>query len=196
MFKTFVAVFAFAALAGCASPSQYPFGKLEADLSRQEATASFVQWNDDYAVTASHVLYVDDVVHTCESGCDLKFFKHKADAPVAQWRDRVPNEPVVAVGLNINRENQRRTGNDMNVPVTDSADGSYTYYTTDARTVGGMSGGPVYGLDKKVIGMTLGQTSWDDQGKIVAASTYLPYSLVQQEWNKYRAKSSGALASK
>lgn len=194
--KVIAATVALAALTGCAAPGQYKFGKLEAELSHQEATASFIQWNEDYAVTANHVLYVNDVVYTCSVGCDLKFFKHKADAPVAQWRDRVPNEKIVAVGLNINRESQFRTGKDINIPVSDSKDGSYTYYTTDARSVGGMSGGPVYGMDKKVIGMTLGSSAFEEKGKVLNVSTYLPYALVQQEWDKYQAKAGDKLAAK
>lgn len=182
-----------AALPGCSTAVHYPFGIAVADTATQKGTASFTQWNEEYAVTASHVAWVNDVAFTCEAGCDLKFFKHKATGPVIEWRNRVPNEEVVAVGLNEDRIGQVRTGKDINISVRLSDNSPYIYYTHSAKTQGGMSGGPVYGKDRKVIGMILGSTTVVENGTTRYASVYMPYSLVQQQWAKFQAQAGSSV---
>lgn len=162
--------------------SGYSVGKLFLDQGSQEYTASFVQWNDEYAVTAKHVVGVRDQAFVCEAGCDLQFFRHKAEAPFAQWRAAVPQEALKVVGFNIDRNIVISSGNDANESVTDSPTAAYAYRIgkTAQKTAGGMSGGPVYAADKKVVGMHIGAEQGAERSFI-----YVPYELVQAEWDKF-----------
>jgi hypothetical protein len=169
------------------------YGSLKRDEGTIERTASFVQWDSEYAVTAGHVDQVDGAVYRCEKGCDLQFFKHKAEAAFPQWREHVANEPVKIIGLDIDRQVVFAKGADSNETVTDSKDNAYAYRTgsTTTGTKGGMSGGPVYGADNKVIGMHIGAEQGNSHNFI-----YVPYSLIQSEWMNFKAKQAALQASK
>lgn len=171
----------------------YAVGKLFLDQGFQKQTASFVQWNDEYAVTAKHVPGVDGQAYLCGVGCDLQFFRHKAEVPFAQWRAAVPQESLSVVGFNLDRGINVSRGHDASRTVTDSPTLAYSYRTgkTVQKTAGGMSGGPVYANDKKVVGMHIGSEE-GTEGTFI----YVPYELVLSEWNKFSASQSMLQATK
>lgn len=57
------------------------YGLLNYTYKTTSYTASFIQWNDEYAVTAKHVKNLPNSVYICGVGCDLQFLSIK---PVCQ----------------------------------------------------------------------------------------------------------------
>nr|WP_244656745.1 serine protease [Pseudomonas sp. CFBP 13719] len=155
--------------------------------------ATAIQWNDEYAVTAKHTPFLKDIVH--EGRGDLVFFKHKAEhAP--QWRDSVPGESVTAVGFNSLYMPVKGQGHAMSAMVRlDAKDGVF-YSTHDGATVKGMSGGPVFSEDGKVVGITIAFISKGEVSKLnrpdlassERVSVYMPYSEINREWRRFENK--------
>ncbi|MEG1348762.1 MAG: hypothetical protein RSD49_11995 [Hafnia sp.] len=187
MLKIIRLALVFSILAGCSTfpddnyVDKYPFGK----LLKQEQSASSIQWNSEYAVTAKHVTIVD-TAYSCDSGCDLQFFKQKAQGPVPEWRDVTANEQIVASGWDTKLNTAIREGQDLNHPIISDSDKA-VYFTNNALVVGGMSGGPVYGIDGKVLGMTVGVASLVHKGKKQKVSVYIPREVIQKQWDKFMA---------
>lgn len=156
------------------------------------------QWNEDYAVTAAHIPFTEDVVHRCSTGCDLVFIKRKAEGPVPQWRDPVPGERVVAVGYSgAMLVLVRGVGYAKSTKVMlEDKNAQVAYATHDAPLTFGMSGGPLYGEDKAVLGINLGfglDYKWysdlDDPNSIGHSSRnsyYLSTDVIRAEWEAYQ----------
>lgn len=156
------------------------------------------QWNEDYAVTAAHIPFTGDVVHRCSSGCDLVFIKRKAEGPVPEWREPVPGEEVVAVGYSgamLIPVHGRGQAKSTRVVLEDTT-ASIAYATHDAPLTMGMSGGPLYGKDKAVLGINLGfgldyrwYTDLDDPHSIGHSkrnSYYLSTDVIRAEWELFQ----------
>jgi hypothetical protein len=115
--------------------------------------ASAIQWNEDYAVTAKHTPFLPNVVH--EGLGDVVFFKHKA-SKVPQWRQFVPGESVTAVGFNSLMMPVKGKGHTLDSLVRlEGTPGSVFYSIHDGPITKGMSGGPVFADDGKVVGMNV-----------------------------------------
>lgn len=184
----------FALIAGCSSMSPtitsdntaksealYPFGKLGAIDG--PLVASYIQWNDEYAVTAHHVHNLEGVVHVCSTGCDLQFFRHKATSPVRSWRNRDNYEACTLMGISARGSVVVSTGQILNE--TDRIDGQPdAYAVTTAPAIPGMSGGPVYGSDGEVLGMTIGTF----MGPTGRKTLFLPYAIIDREWKLVEGK--------
>jgi hypothetical protein len=156
------------------------------------------QWNEEYAVTAAHIPFTDNVAHRCSTGCDLVFIKRKAEGPVPQWREPVPGEEVVAVGYSgamlfpVHGKGQAKSTR----VVLEDKPSSVAYATHDAPLTMGMSGGPLYGADKAVLGINLGfglDYQWysdlDDPHSIGHAkrnSYYLSTEVIRAEWELFQ----------
>lgn len=157
------------------------------------------QWNEEYAVTAAHIPFTTDVVHRCTSGCDLVFIKRKAKGEIPVWREPVPGEEVVAVGYSgavllpvkgIGQAKSTRV-------IKEDESSSILYATHDASLTSGMSGGPLYGSDRAVLGINIGlglDYQWLDDlddplsiGHARRNGYFISTKDIQAEWEAFQA---------
>ena len=159
--------------------------------------ASAVQWNEDYAVTASHVPLLPNVQHTCSTGCDLVFFKHKARGYRPHWRAPKTGERITAEGASPYLTSASGQGRVYSTPFFNTNDNSGDRYAIhDAPIIKGMSGGPVIAADGSVVGINIGYHSItpEEQAKhpgikdAQRISVFLPYAVIQREWVILQAK--------
>ncbi|EIK96117.1 hypothetical protein PMM47T1_12533 [Pseudomonas sp. M47T1] len=153
-----------------------------------------VQWNADYAVTVKHIPYLPGAVY--QGQADVQFFRHKADgAPL--WRAYVPGETLTAVGFNSLYVPVKGQGRALPAMVRlRTSEGDVLYGTNDAPTAKGMSGGPVFAADGKVVGINVAYlTRGDLQGlkrpdlaSEPRVSIFLPYAEISREWSRYVAQ--------
>lgn len=155
---------------------------------------SAIQWNEHYAITAAHIPMLSDVAHKCSTGCDLVFIRHKAKGPVPKWRKSIAGEKVENAGRNplLMMVEGDGTNKAFKTRLTRPNDNTI-YGLTDAPLVIGMSGGPVYGSDKAVLGMNVG--IFEPSTKLPGAmspngslSVYIPYETIEREWHLLAAK--------
>lgn len=159
---------------------------------------SGVQWNEEYAVTVKHIPYLANVVHRCSSGCDLVFFRHRSTGKIPTWRSAKGGESVSALGFSLFPGTLEGQGTALStrVELPDQAD-TEAYGVHDGPIVMGMSGGPVIGRDKAVLGITVGMLMgkrpafFEFRGK-PRLSLYLPYDVILREWKVFQRKSAGA----
>ncbi|MBK4999538.1 trypsin-like peptidase domain-containing protein [Pseudomonas sp. S31] len=154
--------------------------------------ATAIQWNDDYAVTAKHTPFLRGVVH--EGLGDLVFFKHKART-VPLWRQYVPGEQVTAVGFNSLMMPVQGKGHALSSLVRlEGTPGSVFYSVHDGPMVKGMSGGPVFADDGKVVGINVAfiptrgidaQKRPDLAGR-ERVSVFMSYAEIDKEWRRYQ----------
>ncbi|QTD31470.1 serine protease [Pseudomonas fluorescens] len=152
---------------------------------------SAVQWNEDYAVSVRHIPFLSGVVYTCSTGCDLVFIRHKAKGPLPHWREPVKGEVVTAVGFSPLLFSMKGQGQaiGLRVMLPNSSDPT-AYAAHDGPIVQGMSGGPVYGADGAVLGMTIGilygeLPKFGEFASRERLSLYVPYDIVQREWENF-----------
>lgn len=153
-----------------------------------------VQWNEDYAVTVKHIPYIPGSVYQGRS--DVQFFRHKANG-VPLWRAYRPGEAVTAVGYNSLYMSVKGSGHALPAMVRlDAKEGNVMYGTHDGPTAKGMSGGPVFTDDGKVVGITVAFLTRSDLDAIKRpdlasqprVSIFLPYAEISREWNRYLAQ--------
>lgn len=186
---------------------------------------SGVSWNEDYVVTAKHVVVnplSGQTEYVCNNGCDLKFVRRKADGQVPQWRERQNNEPLSAIGatIELNKMNPQKVnrkvivakGRDVDITTQTYANADSWVFLARMDTVQGMSGGPLYGEDKNVVGILTGTVKLRQQngvlyteagekaldlgeksdpsieGKMVAYAIYIPYSMIKEQWQSFQAQ--------
>lgn len=158
-----------------------------------------VQWNEDYAVTVKHIPYIPGSVYQGRS--DVQFFRHKADG-VPLWRAYKPGEAVTAVGFNSLYIPVKGSGHALSSLVRlNTNEGSVMYGTHDGPVAKGMSGGPVFSADGKVVGITVAFLTASDLEAIKRpdlasqprVSIFLPYVEISREWNRYLAQSKPAM---
>ena len=194
-------------------------------VSYNHFMGSGVSWNEDYVVTAKHVVVnplSGRTEYVCNNGCDLKFVRRKADGQVPQWRERQKNEPLSAIGatIELNKINPQKVnrkvivanGRDVDIATKTSANADNWVFLARMDIAHGMSGGPLYGIDKKVVGiltgtamlrqyngvlysengekvMDLGEKSDPSiEGKMVAYAIYIPYSMIKEQWQNFQAQ--------
>lgn len=158
---------------------------------------SATQWNEEYAVTASHTPLVKKVAYRPDNNVDVLFIKRKAKNGVPEWRDGVPGEKVFSMGYNIGYIRVAGEGvmSDTTMAVNNK-DFDSNLIIHSAPVTSGMSGGPVYGEDGKVIGMTLGNATVSvfyepltehSAYHIKPHSLALTYRDIKAEWDKYQS---------
>lgn len=149
---------------------------------------SYVQWNNEYAVTAKHVQNVSNIAYV-SADYDLIFFKHKSTAPI-HWTETKFNEPLLSKGFPFfpNRE-QEKVIQAKSVDVHLTMDNVPDYYLLDAQLVAGMSGGPVFNQFNEVVGINIGYTKrlFNIDNKTQVYSVYLSYQGIQKEWIKFQS---------
>ncbi|MFJ4429489.1 trypsin-like peptidase domain-containing protein [Pseudomonas sp. NPDC089395] len=154
--------------------------------------ATAIQWNEDYAVTAKHTPFLRNVVHAGLG--DVVFFEHKATR-VPLWRQYVPGESVTAVGFNSLMMPVLGKGRTLDSLVRlEGTPGSVFYSVHDGPMVKGMSGGPVFAEDGKVVGINVAFIPKDeidrrnrpdlaDQARV---SVFMSYSEIDKEWRRFQ----------
>ena len=154
--------------------------------------ATAIQWNEDYAVTAKHTPFLRNVVH--EGLGDVVFFKHKA-TQVPLWRQYVPGESVTAVGFNSLMMPVQGKGRTLDSLVRlEGTPGSVFYSVHDGPMVKGMSGGPVFAEDSKVVGINVAFIPKDeidrrnrpDLADKARVSVFMSYSEIDKEWRRFQ----------
>lgn len=180
MKKIILAVLALASTA-CASHQDYDNMGLNNENSNISA---YIQMDDEYAMTAKHA-NVNNVVYECSVGCDLVFFKHPSNNyKQGIWRNPIVGERVTQVGSDSDGDAVEKQGKVLNQDIKPSADSQFFYMTTTAYTTKGMSGGPVYGQDGRLIGMTLGSPVMKDNDGV--NSIFVSNEIIKVEWEKFK----------
>jgi len=123
--------------------------------------ASSVQWNEDYIVTAQHTPLLGKIAYKCSTGCDLVFIKRKATGKIPEWRYSVTNEKITAFGNSPMYMTVKASGSTMKTKFEKYVENNNKktkemYKINNIANLTGMSGGPIYGEDGKVVGITLG----------------------------------------
>lgn len=145
---------------------------------------SGIQWNQDYIVTAKHVAFVENSVYKCMDGCDIQFVKSKSNKQAPVWRQHVAGEKITFLGIDQNSKLQAISGNDLNIETTTTSNTNVIANLANNKTFGGMSGGPAYAADGKVVGMLTGGAALDDGQPV---TVYLSYEVVKAAWDKFQS---------
>ena len=159
--------------------------------------ASAVQWNEDYAVTTRHTPLIPNVKYSCSTGCDLVFIQHKANGRYPSWRAPRVGENITAVGASPYLTTATGKGKVYQAPfINADEDSGDRYAIHDAPLIKGMSGGPVIASDGSIVGINMGfySTTLHDMSSHPGVkgaeriSIFIPYSIIQREWELLQAK--------
>ncbi len=190
MKRFFAALMMSVALVGCASkPSDVEYGQIAVKEGMIGVTTStFVQWNDEYAVTVKHGKKIPHSVYISEE-FDVQFIK-KASISKVKWNSPKDKEILSMEGFTKHRQKTPdvMVGPDAGITATylSEKDGYRLVETTIQK---GMSGGPVYNSNREVVGINIGFTA--KQIKVVDKtafySVYLPYDIIKAEWEKFKS---------
>lgn len=167
-----------ALIGGCANKE---FGHIKNGIDE----FSYVQWDNEHAVTVRHIKPLDSYVYI-SGKYDLQFFKHKSDK-VPVWGNYISNEEVKMSGF-VNGSLKDIKGYDMGTTVKVDSYPVPSYRATNADLEFGMAGGPTFNTNGEVIGINIGKSKelvkyGDDYYKV---SIYLPYEIIQSEWKNYQ----------
>lgn len=165
--------------------------------------ASSVQWNEDYAVSAGHTPFLSDVVYRCSTGCDLVFIKNKATGKVPEWKHSITGEHITSYGNTSAYITVKSEGNVLKTHFIQESEGKNHkmirefYKLNSSASMKGMSGGPIYSEDGKVVGITLGfvikSTITEDKlrlnpelKKYDQLSYMLQTEIIEREWKIFQ----------
>lgn len=189
MKRFFAALMMSVALVGCASkPSDVEYGQIAVKVGTTGVTnSSFVQWNDEYAVTVKHGASVPRSVYISDE-FDVQFIKKESIAKV-KWNSPKDKEALSMEGFIKYRQKSPSVmvGNDSGVTAIYHSNED-VYRLVDTKIEQGMSGGPVYNSNREVVGINIGFTAKpiNAGGKTAIYSIYLPYDIIKAEWEKFK----------
>lgn len=165
------------------------YGVITSHFKNTIYNASYTQWNEEYAITANHVKNVSGSVYSCSSGCDLQFFKKKNENFDISWRDPVKGEKLYFLGQDKYKNDKIKLGVNVDKNVIDSDTNRIIGKLALVSVEEGMSGGPVYAEDGKLVGMSFAvvNKSLDKNGPYYY-SVFIPYAMIKQQWEEYITK--------
>jgi hypothetical protein len=167
-------------LYGCSITSK-PYIILDND--GETVTASFIQWNNDYAVTVKHIPKHPDYVYI-SGKYDIQFFEHSG-IPV-KWANLKENEKIVFTGYS-SSEYSAIPSSDIGMAIKPKEYPIPVYRAGIATIMPGMSGGAVLNSKEEVIGMNIGFTTetifFDNSYQKI--SIFVPYHIIKNEWENY-----------
>ena len=158
----------------------------ETTTNTKYIAVSLIQWNDEYAVSVKHGGIGKNPEYTSEN-YDLIFFKNKPNRfydKAVTFRSPYVNEKVKHVGF-VNKTTISRFGNVLDQKGSLE---KVEYSLTNASTMTGMSGGPIYSEDNKsIVGMSTHKTNnITIDGKIESnIALFIQANVIQDEWNKF-----------
>lgn len=189
MFKMMCSLALAAIISACSSHAPNSNYEMIVNNKNPEViTASFIQWNEEYAVTAKHNKYPEDPAYVSDT-VDLVFFKNKPNDkfnPAIEWRNPKADEEVIHVGPKDNGLTVELRGKFIQDEV-EFKDGRYAI--SDSRTIGGMSGGPVYSEDKSaILGMSVGRDRNIKINDVVYENlaVFVDSETIKEEWDKFQ----------
>lgn len=188
MLKMIVVMACVVLVAACSSPPNSNYKKITDLQDGKVISASYIQWNSEYAVTAKHNLYPKNPDYVSET-YDLAFFKHPADKGFnsnIQWRNPSIEEPVTHVGSNSGDRTLTRHGTSINQEIL--YEGA-AYSVSSAAIIKGMSGGPVYSEDKQsILGMSVAKANNAKINGVIYPdiALFIESSKIEQEWDKFQ----------
>lgn len=189
LFKVALSLLLVSFLFGCATKNTN-YHKIYDKQKESYISASYIQWNSEYAVTAKHNKYPEKPDYISEK-YDLVFFKHPADArfdPNTVWRNPYIEEEVVHVGSSSSQNTLSRNGKFINQEVLYLNE---PYSISSATVFKGMSGGPVYSEDKKfILGMTVAKASNAKINDVTYPhiAFFLQTEVIEKEWENFQTK--------
>ena len=170
----------------------YQFGL----VVEQNGIGTFVQWNENVAVTVKHVklqrktqsgqvenmpvVYADECI-------DLQFFENKGNVP--KWGAANIGDGVTAAGhvVQDNKIEKAFASGTVTAMMVPMCENQTSFLTHSGATSRGMSGGPVYrDADNTVIGITTGGLAdgvAKDANGMDVRSVFIPYQVIKQAWD-------------
>lgn len=193
IFKRFT-LYAFLAmngvLAGCANvdvQKDMAYGWIGGDFINSQ-NASWVQFNEDYAVSVAHLKRVEGQTEYISRDVDMQFLK-RTSSFVPRWSEYQMGERVTMMGWpkTYGEEKIVKGVITEQLVVRFESDYAASYPMVTASIVKGMSGGPVLNEKREVLGINVGYSIKDTKvnGQPTAWSLFLPYSEIKKEWEKF-----------
>ncbi len=169
-------------LTGLVNAANYRAGRL-AEKYDARYVGSFAQWTKNVGVTARHMevkkgFYSVDCV-------DLEFFAHKGEP--LQWASAPTlDTPVAAMGSAYNNRLEIDTvavaGTLLAAKVLPVCGNGWYMLSHTAKTVDGMSGGPVF---NSTTGMAIGITKGAiTSGELKGLGVFIPFEVILAAWKK------------
>lgn len=176
-------------LVGCSSTySHKSYGQfISKNGMVYKSISSYVQWNNEYAVTVKHSEVIGLIVYNSQD-YDVRFVKNKS-SKIPVWAN--PNKGDLLYMTGFTRAHQKqptiRDGNDIGNIIIKEQKG---YRAVKTLIVKGMSGGPVFNTKNEVVGINIGYSSEQVfiDGQQTELSIYLPYNIILAEWNKFQTQ--------
>lgn len=194
MFKRIIAfVFSLFFIAACSAQETTEYGPLtpKGNYGLTDVSyGSYVQWNDEYAVTNKHIKNLRKVAYYSED-YDLVFFKHPAKS-APDWTDTKENENLISKGFPFANRKKENVIYGKSVATPDFITGSDGYAMISGTIIQGMSGGPVFNESGQVVGINVSYTKEpiNINGDEEIYSVFLTKKAIEKEWNKYKAQNS------
>ena len=168
------------ALSGCASDKNIKYGAIWDDAQN----GSYVQWNEEYAVTAAHFKNKFKGSEYASTKVDVQFLR-KQSVNFPAWSHHKNFEHVTMTGYPTTFAEKSVQGQVSGHTIKHwNAD---IYPLVAAVIIPGMSGGPVFNAAGQVVGINVGYTlePMHLTEKPQIFSLFLPYGEIQKEWVKF-----------
>lgn len=166
-------------LSGCAQHIEF------GNMSINGTKFSYIQWDEDHAVTVKHVQQLDSYVYL-SGKYDIQFFEHSSKE-IPKWTTPKANERLTMSGFHDNTLLQLE-GHDLGLTIKPKQFPIPVYRAVDVSIKPGMSGGPVTNDAGQVVGMNIGfsKESYEKGDYTYKISVYVPYEIIQKEWENYQ----------